>query len=240
MPLRLHVFQHVPFEGLGALESFFAGRGASITYTRFYAEEIPPAHDAFDMLIVLGGPMGVYDEDKHPWLRVEKPALKAALEAGKPVLGLCLGAQLMSAVLGGVVTRNAHREIGWWPVEKLPGLENDPVAACFPDRFTTFHWHGDTFSIPPGAVSLFRSEGCAHQAFTWGRGSEKRKAVGLQFHPEITEAAISTWIAESLAEGGGDLKPGPYVQSAAAMAGTAEDFSGNNAWMAALCAGLIA
>ncbi len=93
--LRLHAFQHVPFEGLGALESFFAGRGASITYTRFFAGESPPALGAFDMLVVLGGPMGVYDEDRHPWLCVEKPALKAALEAGKPVLGLCLGAQLM-------------------------------------------------------------------------------------------------------------------------------------------------
>src|SRR6185369_13107145 len=102
------------------------------------------------------------------WLREEKRALRAALDSGKPVLGLCLGSQLMSEVLGGIVTRNTHREIGWWPVERLPGLASDPVASCFPDWFRTFHWHGDTFSIPPGAVSLFRSEGCAHQGFAWG------------------------------------------------------------------------
>src|SRR6187402_480407 len=106
--LRLHVFQHVPFEGLGALEPFFEARSASVAYTRFFAGENPPSPEAFDMLVVLGGPMGVYDEDKHPWLREEKRALRAALTAGKPVLGLCLGSQLMSEVLGGIVTKNTH------------------------------------------------------------------------------------------------------------------------------------
>ena len=243
MPLRLHVFQHVPFEGLGSLEPFFAARDASIVYTRFFDGGKPPPPAAFDMLVVLGGPMGVYDEDKHPWLKEEKAALRAALAAGKPVLGLCLGAQLLSEVLGGAVTKNAHREIGWWPVEKLPGTAGDArstlAASCFPDRFTTFHWHGDTFSIPPGAVSLFRSAGCAHQGFAWGANPGGTTAVGLQFHPEITPAAITTWIAESLAEGGGDLRPGPYVQAPAAMAGRPEDFAANNAWMSALCARLL-
>ena len=126
-------------------------------------------------------------------------------------------------------------------MEKLPGHERDPVAACFPDRFTTFHWHGDTFSLPPGATSLFRSEGCAQQGFVWdaGRSNGAGLAVGLQFHPEITAAAITTWITESLAEGGGDLKPGPYVQAAADMDGNEENFRENNAWMAALCTHLI-
>src|SRR5690606_31100731 len=150
-----------------------------------------------------------------------------------PVLGLCLGAQLMSVALGGAVTRNAHREIGWWPVEKLPGLDAHWAAACFPAAFTTFHWHGDTFSIPGGAVSLFRSAGCAHQGFAWGE-----RAVGLQFHPEITPQAVGRWIEEAEAGGGGDLAPGTYVQSAGAMrrdAADGERVEENNRWMAALC-----
>src|SRR5690606_27825157 len=150
--------------------------------------------------VVLGGPMNVYEDDKYPWLAAEREALRAALAAGKPVLGLCLGAQLMSVALGGAVTRNAHREIGWWPVEQLPGPDAHWAAACFPAAFTTFHWHGDTFSIPGGAVSLFRSAGCAHQGFAWGE-----RAVGLQFHPEITPQAVGRWIEEAEAGGGGDL-----------------------------------
>jgi GMP synthase-like glutamine amidotransferase len=133
-------------------------------------------------------------------------------------------------VLGGDVTRNLHREIGWWPVEWLPGTEKHWVSSCFPDRFTTFHWHGDTFSIPPGATALFHSEGCANQGFAWGD-----RAVALQFHPEITAEAIDAWVAASVAEGGGELKPGPYVQSAVTLHGHPGDFAGNNAWMTRLC-----
>jgi GMP synthase-like glutamine amidotransferase/predicted DCC family thiol-disulfide oxidoreductase YuxK len=231
--LRLHVFQHVPFEGLGSLEPGFLAAGASISWTRFFAGERPPAPEAFDMLVVLGGPMGVYDEAEHPWLVEEKQALRAAIDAGRPVLGLCLGAQLLSEVLGGAVTKNRHREIGWWPVEKLPGLEGHPLADSFPARFTTFHWHGDTFSIPPGATALFRSRGCENQGFAWGD-----RVVGLQFHPEVTFAAIEAWLRESIAEGGGDLEPGPYVQSAEAMTGPDSPVATNNAWMRALCARL--
>lgn len=236
MPLRLRVFQHVAHEGLGSLESFFAARDADIKYTRFFVGELPPDAAAFDFLVVLGGPMNVDEESQYPWLAGEKKVIREALAAGKPVLGLCLGAQLMAVALGGAVTRNAHREIGWWPVEKLPGLQGQAIASCFPDRFTTYHWHGDTFSIPPGATALFRSEGCAHQGFSWGM-----RAVGLQFHPEITAEAIDKWIAESVAEGGGDLKPGPYVQGAEAMRRDAmrtDHVADNNRWMTALCAKL--
>jgi len=229
MPFRLRVFQHAVHEGLGSLETFFAARNAEIAYTRLFAGDAPQDPAAYDFLVVLGGPMNVYEEDKHPWLAAEKRSILAAFDAGKPVLGLCLGAQLMSVALGGQVTRNPHREIGWWPVEKLPGLGDHWAASCFPDRFETFHWHGDTFSIPPGATALFRSEGCARQGFAWGD-----RAVGLQFHPEITPGDIDAWIRASEAEGGGDLVPGTYVQSPEAMR-EGGDFAGNNAWMEALC-----
>lgn len=231
--LRLRVFQHVPFEGLGSLEPVFRDAGAEIAYTRFFAGEASPAPDAFEMLVVLGGPMGVYDEAEFPWLAAEKRALRAALDAGRPVLGLCLGAQLLSEVLGGTVTKNKHREIGWWPVEKVPASRGHALTAEFPDRFTTFHWHGDTFSLPPGAVSLFRSEGCGNQGFAWGD-----RVVGLQFHPEVTAEAIGAWVEASIAEGGDDLRPGPFVQTAEAMTDPARsgaDIAANNAWMRALC-----
>jgi GMP synthase-like glutamine amidotransferase len=234
MPVRLQVFQHVRHEGLGSLEPFFAARGASVSYTRLFAGELPPAPSAYDFLVVLGGPMSVDEEAVYPWLAPEKAAIRAALDAGKSVLGLCLGAQLMSVALGGRVTKNPHREIGWWPVERFPEAAKHWVAACFPDRFTTFHWHGDTFSIPAGATPLFHSEGCAQQGFAWGD-----RAVALQFHPEITAEAIDSWLAASLAEGGGDLEPAPYVQSAVTLHGHPGDFAGNNAWMSLLCGKLM-
>jgi GMP synthase-like glutamine amidotransferase len=234
MPLRLQVFQHVAHEGLGSLATVFAAQGATIAYTRLFTGERPPETSTYDVLVVLGGPMNVYEIDLYPWLSSETVAIRAALDAGKPVLGLCLGAQLMSVALGGVVTRNAHREIGWWPVAKIAEGADHPAVAGFPDRFLTFHWHGDTFSIPPGGTALFRSEGCAHQGFAWGPC-----AVGLQFHPEITAEAIATWIAEAKAEGGGDLKPGTYVQTAEDMVRDAVHVADNNRWMEALCRMLL-
>lgn len=228
--MRIQVFQHVPFEGIGFLDSVFSEAGAQVAYTHYYDGEVPPAPEAFDVLLVMGGPMGVQDEEAHPWLKMEKRALKEALEEEKPVLGICLGAQLLAEVLGGAVTRNAQKEIGWWPVERSPGSKSW-VSDCFPDRFKTFHWHGDTFSIPPGATSLFRSEGCANQGFVWND-----RAVGLQFHPEITPEMIDSW----LENGDDEVKAGGlYVQSPAQMHGRAGDFAGNNKWIAGVCAGMF-
>ncbi len=232
MPPRVRVFQHVPHEGLGAMESVFAGAGAGaeIETTRFFEGEKPPALDSFDLLVVMGGPMGVYDETEFPWLIGEKRALQSALKAGKSVLGICLGSQLMAEVLGAKVTKNGHREIGWWPVEKLPGAHVSWVAHCFPPRFSAFHWHGDTFGIPPGAVPLFRSKGCANQGFAWGE-----KAVALQFHPEITPEIAATW----LETGASELQPGPYVQTPEQIQGRAEDYESNHGWLKDVCRELI-
>ena len=231
-PLRLHVFQHVPHEDLGALAPLFAARGASVTVTRFFAGDAPPPHPDFDVLVVLGGPMNVYEHAAYPWLAGETEAIAAAVRAGRSVLGLCLGAQLLSVALGGTVTRSAHREIGWWPVERAREATGHPLADAFPPRFRTFHWHGDTFSIPPGAVRLFRSEGCDNQGFAFGE-----RVVGLQFHPEITPDAVEAWIA---AAGPGELDPARYVQDVAELAGIPDDFTGNNAWMEVLCGRLLA
>jgi len=224
---RVQVFQHVPFEGLGSMESVFREAGASVNHTHWFQGETSSAPDAFDMLVIMGGPMGTYDEEKFPWLKQEKDAIKRAPEAGRPVLGICLGSQLLAEVLGGQVTRNGHKEIGWFPVEKVSEGSASWVSKIFPERFNTFHWHGDTFSIPSGARLLFQSEGCAHQGFVWNE-----QAVGLQFHPEILPEVISSWIENGDEE---VQAGGRYVQTPEKMRGHSEDFKANNGFVASLC-----
>lgn len=203
--MRVHVFQHVPFEGLGALEPWLAARGATITWTRFFADAAIPDCDAYDWLIAMGGPMSVNDEAALPWLRDEKRAIATAIDAGKTVLGVCLGAQLVASACGARVFANREREIGWWPIERVAGAEAHPIGRAFPERTEVFHWHGETFELPPGAVHLVRSEGCEAQAFALGD-----RVAALQFHLETTRESARALI-EHCPE---DLKPGRYVQSA--------------------------
>ncbi len=131
--------------------------------------------------------MNVYEEAEYPWLAAEKAFIAAAIGAGKPVLGICLGAQLIAAVLGGTVSKGPQPEIGWYPVELTPAGRELPLFAGFPDRFTALHWHGDTFSIPPGATHVASSAACANQAFAYDGG----RVVGLQFHLEETRESLA-------------------------------------------------
>jgi len=209
--LKIHWFQHVPFEGLGAIEGWLTARGHTLTCTRFYAGETPPATvDGFDWLIVMGGPMNIYQYRDHPWLRAEKRVIREAFAANKRVLGVCLGAQLIADALGGKVYQNELKEIGWYPVTAVPEGAASPLA--FPAKTTVLHWHGDTFSLPPGGVWLARSEGCEHQAFAVGA-----RVLGLQFHLEMRPADVAV-IAEACAD---ELVPGRYIQGAAAITGGA-------------------
>jgi GMP synthase (glutamine-hydrolysing) len=168
----------------------------------------PPPVDGFDMLVVMGGPMGVKDTADYPWLVAEKRLIEEAIAAGKAVTGICLGAQLIAEVLGAPVYRNAHREIGWFPVTLAPGADDDPLMRGFPATFDAFHWHGDTFAIPPGARLLAGNEACAHQIFAYGD-----RAVGLQCHLESTVESVEALI-ENCAD---EIVPGPFVQNAAVM-----------------------
>lgn len=202
--MRVHVFQHVPFEGLGAIEPWLAARNATITWTRFFADAQVPPPDAYDWLIAMGGPMSVNDEVALPWLRGEKRAIAAAIDAGKTVLGVCLGAQLIASACGAKVMPNREREIGWWPIERVAGADAHPIGRAFPKRAEVFHWHGETFELPRGAVHLARSEGCEAQAFALGE-----RVVGMQFHLETTRESAAA-LVENCPE---DLKPGRYVQS---------------------------
>lgn len=213
-PLRLHSIRHESFEKEGEIGVWAAQRGHALSHTDLWNGETLPPLDSFDWLIVMGGPMGVYDEDKYPWLAPEKAFLKQAADAGKLVLGVCLGAQLLSVVLGGTVTRNAHREIGWFPVSATPQAAQSRVFRHLPAAYEAFHWHGDTFSIPPGALWTARSEACAHQAFEANSG----RVVGLQFHLE-TNAASMAELSTNCAD---EIVVDRHVQPAGEMAARPE------------------
>lgn len=203
---RIHCFQHVPFEGLGSIEMWARNRGATVSVTRFFddAPRVPPP-DASDWLIVMGGPMNVYEEQAHPWLRKEKEAIARAVQSGKTVLGICLGAQLIASVLGAKVSANPDKEIGWFPVHLAQQVRNHPLFEGVAERWITFHWHGDTFELPAGALPIASSRACLNQGFIY-----RDRVVGLQFHPEVTPGGLAALVEHCAAE----LIPGPHIQTA--------------------------
>lgn len=199
--MRFHVLQHVPFEGLGSIHSWLQSRNAVVTTTQFYQSPSLPSLSQIDALIALGGPMSVNDELELPWLKDEKRFIKQAINSGMPVLGICLGAQLMASSLGSRVYSGIEKEIGWFPVY---GCECGNNSYGFPEKIEVFHWHGETFELPAGAKHLARSEGCHHQAFQIGP-----RAIGLQFHLETTPESADSIINNCRHE----LVPSRFVQS---------------------------
>jgi GMP synthase (glutamine-hydrolysing) len=208
--MRLHYLQHVTIEGLVEIEGWARGRGFAISATRLHEGERLPEVSSFDWLVVMGGPMNIYEDDLYPWLRAEKRFIAEAIEAGCVVVGVCLGAQLIADVLGGRVTRNAHTEIGWFPLTLTAEGMASPLFAGLPESIAAFHWHGDTFAIPPGATLLASSEGCRNQVFQYGD-----RVLGLQCHLEENEESIEYLLTGFEHE----MTPGPYVQSAEAIRG---------------------
>ena len=204
MQMKAHYLQHVPFEGLGSIEPWLQNGGYEITSTRFYESDKLPDVGEIDLLIIMGGPMSVNDEKEYPWLVKEKRFLKSVIEAGKPTLGVCLGAQLIADSMGGKVFQNPVKEIGWFPIQATRP-ENDAVFQ-FPGEIKVFHWHGETFSLPAGAVQIAASHGCKNQAFQIGTN-----VIGLQFHLETTPSS-----AQALVENCRDeLVDGEYIQTEA-------------------------
>lgn len=203
--MRIFSIHHVPFEGLGAIGPEIRRLGHAATPVRLYAGEPLPDPARPQALIVMGGPMGVDDEADFPWLAPEKRFLDAILERGIPVLGVCLGAQLLAQALGATVRKNPHTEIGWFPIWRDPQATRSPIGACLPEEMTVFHWHGDTFDIPGGARRLCSSQACPNQGFVLDE-----RVVGLQFHLETTPQ-----VAQELVELCADrLVPAPFVQTA--------------------------
>lgn len=225
--MRIHSLQHVPFEDIGSMAQDFQARGFRLNTTHWYQGDEAPDLTSFDALIVMGGPMGIYDEDQYPWLADEKMLIKNAIAAGKIVLGICLGAQLIADVLGGKVTRNTHKEIGWFPLQIIPAAAAHPIAKILAKYPEVFHWHGDTFAIPDGAVWLASSEACAHQAFSY-----KDRVLGFQFHLETTPASAQALITHCAA----DIDGSVYTQTAENILANPQKFAQINRAMSEIIA----
>ena len=178
--MKLHYLQHVPFEGLGYIETWARKQKIEISATRLYSNEALPDLNSFDWLVIMGGPMGIFDDGEHPWLSTEKAFIKSAIDAGKTVIGICLGAQLIAHVLGAKVYPGPCEEIGWFPIFHDAG-----APGLIPKTLLAFHWHGDTFETPEGATRLATSEPGINQGFVYGD-----RVIGLQFHLESTKNSI--------------------------------------------------
>ena len=213
--MHIHCLQHVPFEGPFGIGVWAEARGHTLTMTPLYAGVVPPTPETFDWLLVMGGPMGVHDVSEHPWLAAEKVLIRHAIEAGKTVVGVCLGAQLIAEVLGARVYRNPEPEIGWLSVELTADGQASAVFGFLPSLLPVFQWHGDTFDLPADALHLARSAACEHQAFLYDG-----RVLGLQFHLESTPESVAGLCAACADELGAG---GPHVQSAAAMLAAAPD-----------------
>lgn len=190
---KLLVFQHVPFEPLGTLDRLFRDAGFRIRYLNFDRQPDAVTDVArYHGLVVLGGPMSADQFDRHPHLRFEIDAIGRAVDLGMPVLGICLGAQLIAACLGGKTLRGAAPEYGWTDVVPTDAGRSDPLFQAFAGTECIFQWHSDTFTLPHGALQLAASASCAYQAFR-----HHESVYGLQFHLEADRALISRWLAAS-------------------------------------------
>ncbi len=242
-PLRVHYFQHIQDEGLGSPTAWLQRQGARVSSTPFFrlrigedvcpattapcgaATLVLPSHDDVDLLIIMGGEMSVNDEGKYPWLVAEKRWIRQYIDLGKPVIGLCLGAQLIASSLGAAVRRNPLKEVGWWPIKGHATVSGQAHHFQFPSTVTALCWHEDTYALPDGAVHLAANEACAQQAFQYGE-----RVLGFQFHPESTPRNLQLFLVDS---GYQHLGASPdshrYIQPPAQIAhATPQDFEAGN------------
>ncbi|MEP6466195.1 MAG: type 1 glutamine amidotransferase [Parafilimonas sp.] len=190
--MRIHFIQHMPFEHPASIADWATENNHTTTYTKIFEDAIFPSTETFDMLIIMGGVMSVYEEDKYAWMKAEKSFIKKSIEENKKVLGICLGAQFIAEALGAKVFPHTKKEIGWFEVEKVsPHTLTDNL----PQTFTTFHWHGDTFTLPEKAVHLFKTKTCDQQGFIYNN-----HVAGLQFHVEIKEDLLKSMIENERSE----------------------------------------
>jgi GMP synthase (glutamine-hydrolysing) len=224
--------RHVAFEDVGLLSGLLAERGVSLRYLEAGVEQIDAgALVAADLVVILGGPIGVYEDDRYPFLREELAAIRARLDAKRPTLGICLGAQLIAKALGADVAPGPAREIGWGPIA-LSEAGKRSVLAPFAD-VPVLHWHGDNAGLPPGAVNLASTPACPHQAFAIGDA-----ILALQFHIEADPARIEQWLvghAVELGKAGIDPRA---IRRQAAEVGPATAKGGCDvlgAWLTQVC-----
>ncbi len=216
--MRVHYLLHVPFETPAAISDWARDRGFEETATRLYEAPSFPSFNDYDFLVIMGGPMGVYDEDEYPWLKAEKAFIKEALEGGKPALGICLGAQLLSDSLGAKVRKNRFKEIGFFQVALTPIGWNSPIFKGLPGTFDAFHWHGDTFEIPEKGYHIASSEACPNQAFIYDN-----RVIGLQFHIESSRESVEALVKNCGRE---LMEEAPYIQKPDVILDEKRDFTG--------------
>ncbi len=203
------------------MEKWLTEEGHTLSCSRLWAGDELPAVDSFAALIVMGGPMGIYDHVDYPWLVQEKEFLAQVVEREIPVLGICLGAQLLADVLGAEVTANPEKEIGWFPVTATTDIP-EMLTSVLPKEMIVFHWHGDTFALPDDAVCLYGSSACVNQAFLY-----KKHVLGLQFHLETTPGSAATLIENCRAE----LVQAPWIMTEDEMLHREDEFLEINACM---------
>lgn len=223
--LSVHVLMHVPYENPGCILDWLAEQNAQVSYTKFYESIALPSVADIDWLIVMGGPMSVYEENQYSWLAEEKQFIKCCVDNNKVVLGICLGSQLLAEVLGARVYPNKVKEIGWFDIFKTEKLNNSNLFCSSRDQFVVFHWHGDTYDLPDQCMPLFYSDHCQHQGFVLGN-----RVVALQFHLEVTKQTLSGMVENGLSE----LIPSSTVQSADDILALDEYIAQNNQIMFSL------
>ncbi|XID74747.1 type 1 glutamine amidotransferase [Alkanindiges sp. WGS2144] len=212
--LRVHYFQHIIHEGYGSPEHYLKEKGAVLGHTEFFALEKGqqashlPDIDEVDLLIIMGGVMSVNDEAIYPWLKQEKQWIREFMAKNKPVIGLCLGSQLIASCMGANVHKNKYEEIGWWSIFKVDGAAQHDSSQHifeFPDDLLALSWHNETFELPEGAVLLAGSAACPNQAYQY-----KHNVLAFQFHPEITPVNLALFLEEKPDM---ENKDGTYIQS---------------------------
>jgi GMP synthase (glutamine-hydrolysing) len=224
--MNIHWLQHVPYEGLGCIETWANVKGhETIVHALFEQPSFPPPAEV-DMLVVMGGPMSANDGAKYPWLTSEMNCIEGCIRLGAPVLGICLGAQLIASVLGARVYRNRYREIGWSRVRLTDDGKRYPAFIGAPGAFRVFQWHGETFDIAAGCSLVATGNACRNQAFSYDE-----HVLGLQFHLESTRGSV-----ELLVNSGRDelVRGGAFVQTHDEIIGEQEAYEPMNMMMDAV------
>lgn len=203
--MKILCLKHISFEGPGAFALWAQMRGHELEVAAVYQNTPLPSLETFDALLVMGGPMNIYEDAIYPWLPKEKCYIRDAIAAGKYVIGVCLGAQLIADALGARVISAAHNEIGWFPIQRT---QDCPATLALTEELRVLHWHGDTFELPANAIWIAQSAACANQGFLY-----RERVLALQCHLEMTPQSLALLIAACSNE----LIDAPTVQSADRM-----------------------